>query len=101
MVVRGDDMGGAHAVHAAAVRRAHQRTGGGEQQPLVPERRVPAVPPQAAHVPQGDLRPDGRVLEAKRVGPAAIRRDTPVLATKEPRIHSDPQVNPLPPTRTA
>lgn len=87
--VRGHDMGGTNAMHAAALRRTHQRAGGGEQQPLVPKRRVPAVPAQAAHVSQGDLRPDGRVLEAERCRPAAVRRDTLVPATKEPGVHSD------------
>lgn len=68
MGFRSHPMGDPHAVHPTTVRRADQRTGGRELEPLVPERRLPEVPAQASRLPQGDLRPDGRVLEEERCG---------------------------------
>lgn len=65
--VRRYPVGDPHAVHSATVRGTDQRTGGGELQPLVPERWLSALPSEATGVSARDLRSDGRVLEAQRL----------------------------------
>lgn len=90
VVVRGDAVGGADAVHAAAVRGTDERAGDRELEPLVPERRLPTVPAEAPDLPPGDLRPHGRVLEAQRRRSAPLRRDPPLPAAQEPRLHAGP-----------
>lgn len=84
--VRRHPLGDPDAVHAAALRRADQRAGGRELQPVVPERRLPEVPAEAALVSQGDLRPDGRVLEEERLGQTQVRRDPPLPPEEEPGL---------------
>lgn len=86
--VRRDPLGSVDVVHPTALRGTHQRASRGELQPLVPERRVPEVPPETGGVSQGNLRPDGRVLEAERYRQTSVRRDPPVLAEEEPGVHA-------------
>lgn len=87
MGIRGDFVGSVDVVHPTALRGIDQRASGGELQPLVPKRRLPAVPPAAGGVSSGDLRPDGRVLEAERHRPAPLCRDPPVPPEEESGVH--------------
>lgn len=100
LVVRRDVMGDPDAVRPEAVRGADKRAGGGELQPLVPGRRPAEGGAEAAVVSTGDLRPDGRVLEAPGGGPTALLRDSPLPAAQEPRLRPRhriiPQTLPLP-----
>lgn len=72
MVVRRDVMGDPDAVRSETVRGADERASGGKLQPLVPRRRPAEGGAEAAVVSAGDLRSDGRVLEAPGGGPAAL-----------------------------
>lgn len=98
LVVRRDVMGDPDAVRSEAVRGADERASGGELQPLVPGRRPAESGAEAAVVSAGDLRPNGRVLEAPGSGPAALLRDPPLPAAQEPRLRPRHRINP--PTQT-
>lgn len=94
LVVRRDVMGDPDAVRSEAIRRADERASGGELQPLVPGWRPAEGGAKAAVVSAGDLRPDGRVLEAPGGGPAALLRDPPLPAAQEPRLRPRHRIKP-------
>lgn len=95
VVVRRDAVGDPDAVRPESIRGADQRAGGGELQPLVPGQRPAEDGPAAGLVPPGDLRPDGRVLEATGGGQAEVHRDPPFPATQEPRVRPGDRIIPL------
>jgi len=86
LVVRRDAVGSAAAGRGPAVRRADQRAGGGELQPLVPRQRSAAAAVATGRLPPRDLRPAERVLAASRGRQTALLRDPPVPAAQEPRL---------------
>lgn len=86
LVVRRDVMGDLDGVRAETVRGADERAGGGEQQSLVPGRRPAEGGAEAAGVSAGDLRPDGRVLEASGGGQTTLLGDPSLPAAQEPRL---------------
>jgi len=88
LVVRGHPVGDTHVLQPPATSGADQRTGGGERQPHVPGQRQAQVRGTTAQLPSRNVRDHGRVLEARRLGPAEVLGDPPVPAAQEPRVHT-------------
>jgi len=88
LVVRGHPVGDTDVLQPPAAGGADQRTGGGERQSHVPVQRQAQVRGTAAQLPARDVRDHGRVLEARRLGPAEVLGDPPVPAAQEPWVHT-------------
>jgi len=76
-------------VQPAAVRRADERAGDRERQPVVPRLGPAAAAAQAAALPEGDVRPHGGVLEAQPRTQAQVQRNTPLPTKKKSRIRAN------------
>lgn len=88
VVVRGHPVGDTDVLQPPAAGGADQRAGGRERQPHVPGQRQAQVRGAAAQLPARDVRDHGRVLEARRRGPAEVLGDTPVPAAEKPRLRA-------------
>ena len=93
MVVRGDAVGGAEPGAPPAVRAARRPGCHRELRRVLPRRRLALLPCAAGELPEGDLRPDARVLAGGRRRAPHLQGDAHVPAAQEHRIHAQPAVN--------
>lgn len=83
VVFRRDAVGDSHLLSAAALRQPHGRRSDPELWSHARRGRRGGVP-AVSELPEGNLRPDVRLLEQERCFAARVSRDTPVLAKKQP-----------------
>ena len=88
VVFRGDHLGNTDDLRPTTVRRVNQRTSRGELQSLVPKRRMSEVPTATGLVSEGDIWPNGRMLEEERSGQTKVRGDSPLPTTQELGLHA-------------